>query len=230
MSSDFNHNNFNQEIENNTVPPTNNNHCNNSSKKVKTIVIVIIAILVIILFRIFVVSKIISYLIHLPNTSYDRSDDTIDNNSLDNTNTESETDLKNNNYDNLYGNWLTSGGTYFVFNEDNTFYWYKEKNNLNDNYYKGDMEILNASEALDDLKISYTQMLETIIMSEGQVSIYNVFSLKLTPTYLISGGIDKTSTNIGQGAYFKLLFVIIDDTNAEAYNYTYEDKYYLAKE
>ena len=50
----------------------------------------------------------------------------------------------------------------------------------------------------------------------------------MNPTYLISGGVDKTNT-LTDKFNMKLLFVYVDENNAQAYNYTTNDTYYLVK-
>ena len=57
---------------------------------------------------------------------------------------------------------------------------------------------------------------------------YNIYCIKLNPTYLISGGVDKTNT-LTDKFNMKLLFVYVDENNAQAYNYTTNDTYYLVK-
>ena len=54
------------------------------------------------------------------------------------------------------GGWESSAseGSYYVFNNDNTYYWYKSSSDLNDNYYKGSMEILHGTEAMKELGLN----------------------------------------------------------------------------
>ena len=64
--------------------------------------------------------------------------------------------------------------------------------------------------------------------SNYKVGINNIYCIKLNPTYLISGGVDKTNT-LTDKFNMKLLFVYVDENNAQAYNYTTNDTYYLVK-
>lgn len=141
----------------------------------------------------------------------------------------SNQETQNDEFKNIRGNWVTQNNTSFVFNEDNVFYWYKDSDDLNDNYYKGNMEILRGNEALEDLGISYDRVLDVFIRSEGEIELDDIYSVKLYPTYLISGGVDKTETNIPEGSYFKLLFINMSDTESQAYNYNSYDTYYMSK-
>ncbi len=115
----------------------------------------------------------------------------------------------------------------FVFEEDKTFYWYKSESDKNDNYYKGTIEYLKGTAAMDELKLSYSGLLRLIANSKGEISVDNVYCLKLSPTYLISSGVDKTDTV--KGKVMKLLFVYIDKSTAQAYNYNTGDVYDLVK-
>ena len=49
------------------------------------------------------------------------------------------------NYENVIGNsFIAADDSYIVFKKDKTFYWYQDRNNLNDNYYYGTYEIYNT--------------------------------------------------------------------------------------
>lgn len=185
---------------------------NNNSKKILIIIIVSIIATLIVFFRIFIIPKLTLYLKNNSSNSAEQSE----NISKD--------------YSNIYGNWLSNDGSYFVFNENNTLYWYKTKEDLNDNYFYGNIEILRDGEALDDLDISYDKIIDLAIQSKGKVNIDNIYSIKYMPTYLIIDGVDKTETNIPKDSYWKFLFISIDDNNAQVYNYNTSDKYYLIKE
>ena len=133
-------------------------------------------------------------------------------------------------FSDIRGGWQSTatGGSYYVFNSDNTYYWYKSSSDLNDNYYKGEMEILRGSEAMDDLGISYDNLLTVIANSEGTVTLEDIYSIKLHPTYLISNKIDKTSTLTSEFDR-KLLFVYVSDSEAQAIDTSTGDAYYFEK-
>lgn len=143
---------------------------------------------------------------------------------------EKETKKKKDEFSDIRGGWESSGtgGSYYVFNSDDTYYWYKSSSDLEDNYYKGTMTVLRGSEAIDDMGISYSQVVEVIFNSKGNISMDDIYEINLHPTYLISSGIDKTST-LTSKFDMKLLYVHIDENNAQAYNYSTQDVYYLRK-
>lgn len=135
-----------------------------------------------------------------------------------------------NDFSDIVGGWESTaeGGSYYVFNQDKTFYWYKSANDLKDNYYNGPMEVLRGADAISELGLSYEGVISNIVNSEGEVTMDDIYALILKPNYLISGGIDKSST-LSSSSEMKLLFVYIDDNSAQAHNYTSGDTYYFQK-
>ncbi|PIE77049.1 MAG: hypothetical protein CSA13_01315 [Clostridiales bacterium] len=134
--------------------------------------------------------------------------------------------------DRLYGGWQSSaeGGSYYVFHPDGRFYWYKSSADLDDNYYTGTTSYLVGFDATDDLGLdSSAALIDLPINSEGKVTILNVYSISMKANRLISGGIDKSDT-LGEDFIFKMLFIYIDENNAQAYNFNTGDKYYLIKD
>ncbi len=129
----------------------------------------------------------------------------------------------------ICGGWESSaeGGSYYVFNKDKTFYWYKSATDLNDNYYSGTITVLKGYEAIRDLGLREAGLLELIVLSKGQVTSSDIYSLSLTPTYLVSDGIDKSDTL--EDVVLKLLFIYIDESNAQGYNLNTGDTYYFIK-
>ena len=81
---------------------------------------------------------------------------------------------------------------------------------------------------MQDLGIKYSQVLTVMNNSKGNISINDIYCIKLHPTYLISGGVDKTST-LTDRFDMKLLFVHVNDNEAQAYNYSTQDTLYLEK-
>lgn len=142
--------------------------------------------------------------------------------------TQTESITSPQNINGVIGGWLTESGTYYKFDKNNTYHWYKDKEDLEDNYYKGTLKILQGKEALEDLDITYDKVLHVIISSKGQVTIDDIYSLNLTPTYLISSGIDKTDTLTSEFV-MKLLFVNVNDEVAQGYNFNTGDTYYFTR-
>jgi len=143
---------------------------------------------------------------------------------------EDEKEDKNVRFAEIRGGWDSSseGGSYYVFEDDDTYYWYKSADDLSDNYYKGTMKVYHGEEAIDDLGIDPDRITDVLINSKGKVTIDNVYSIHLHPTYLISGGVDKTDT-LTSKFDMKLLFVYVDKNNAQAFNYTTGDTDYFVK-
>lgn len=148
----------------------------------------------------------------------------------ENTNVNENKNNSDNDIKDILGGWESSdiGGSYYVFKNDYTYCWYKSSDNLTDNYYKGNMEVLRGVDALDYLGISYEKVINMITLSSGTVLTNDIYAINLSPTYLISGGIDKTST-ITDAFNMKMLFIHIDDNTAQAHNYTTGDTYYFNK-
>lgn len=143
---------------------------------------------------------------------------------------EKSSNKKKDEFSDIRGGWDSenSGGSYYVFNSDDTYYWYKSSDDLDDNYYKGKMTVLRGTDAIDDLGISYENVVNSMVRSEGKISTDDIYEIKLHPTYLISGGVDKTST-LTSRFDMKLLFIYIDEDTAQAFNYSTQDTMYLIK-
>ncbi|MBO4457874.1 MAG: hypothetical protein J5802_09150 [Butyrivibrio sp.] len=124
----------------------------------------------------------------------------------------------------IYGGWESE--SYYVFNKDGTYGWYKSSEDLEDNYYSGNVEVLRGLEACDNLGISPEKALGAFEFPED-VGIEDVYSIHCMPTYLISGGVDKSDTL--QGGSYDLLFVVIDDKHAQGFNMNSADLYFFTK-
>ncbi len=143
--------------------------------------------------------------------------------------TKPSTDDTELNFEIICGGWESSaeGGSYYVFKDDKRFYWYKSATDLNDNYYSGTLSVLSGYEAIADLGLNEAGLFELTLSSKGQITPADVYSLTMTPTYLISGGIDKTDTL--QGSLFKMLFIYVDENSAQGYSLNTGDTYYFIK-
>lgn len=114
----------------------------------------------------------------------------------------------------LNGGWriLDDGNTYWVF-KDNEFWWYKDENDLTDNYWYGnDMKIIKGKDVAGYGDYGYTQeQLDSMVKKgEGKVTYDDIYLLIMTPSKVISGGIDKSSTNIPDDFKFEKAFVIVN--------------------
>ncbi len=128
------------------------------------------------------------------------------------------------------GGWESTAekGSYYVFKEDGTFYWYKSANDLDDNYYTGTYIALHSHEAINDLELR-EEGLETVKKnSNGKVDENSYYSLTLTPTMQIVDGVDKSS-RLPKDFTMKLLFIYVDEENAQGFNFQSGQKYYFKR-
>lgn len=117
------------------------------------------------------------------------------------------------------------GGSCYVFAPDDAFYWLQSCEDFTDNYYYGTISKKHGNDALQDLSITLDQAREIIVPGENNLKIDNIYSLRLTPTELISEGENKTDT----AAELTLLFAYFDDGTARGYRYNTGDSYSFAK-
>ncbi len=132
--------------------------------------------------------------------------------------------------DRIIGGWESDrkDGSYYVFKEDGTFFWYKSSKNLDDNYYTGKYTVLYGNDAVKDLEINPAGIKKMTEETNGKVNLFSVYSIKMSPNKLLSAGVDKTKT-LKEGYFIKLMFIYIDEKKAQGYNYNYEDKYNFHK-
>ena len=125
----------------------------------------------------------------------------------------------------IYGGWESV--SYYEFREDGTYGWYKSSEDLDDNYYSGTVSVLKGYDACEHLGITFDKVLTVIENSEGTVGLDDIYCITCYPTYLVSGGIDKSDT-LG-GGYYDLLFVITGEDSAQGLNMGNYDTYYFTK-
>jgi hypothetical protein len=127
---------------------------------------------------------------------------------------------------NLKGRWQSSYNGLFVFQEDNTFYWYNSYENLENNYYKGVYTYKNGTEAL--LEMGYSQ--EEFYQEYGMdIKLDNIYSINLKPNYVFMSGKDITKIELKQNENWWYLLIVDDDGTAFGYNKTLDIKYSLIK-
>ena len=108
----------------------------------------------------------------------------------------------------LTGGWriLDDDEQYWEFTS-NSFRWYKSVNDLNDNYWEGSIEILKGRAGFKEVGIKESKFDD--ILKKG--ATYNdIYTVVMTPTKIISGGVDKSSTNIKDGQKFRQIWIIVD--------------------
>ncbi len=111
----------------------------------------------------------------------------------------------------ITGGWrvLENSEEYWEFKQGQ-FWWYQSINNLNDNYWYGTTQILLGKEGLKSVGIDETKINNILTRANGKVTENDLYALVLTPTKIISGGVDKSSTNIPVGTKWKKVWILVD--------------------
>lgn len=112
---------------------------------------------------------------------------------------------------NINGGWrfLGDSETYWEF-KNNTFYWYKSVNNLNDNYWYGTTKVLTGKAGFREVGLDENKLDDIITRSKGKITANDVYTIVCTPTKIIADGVDKSSTNIPAGTKWNYVWVIVD--------------------
>lgn len=113
--------------------------------------------------------------------------------------------------DNLKGEWqATDGHDYYVI-EDGKFYWYKSYLDLNDNYWYGDVKYYHGEDGFKKAGMTSDQIESLKSYESENISLDNSYLVIFTPRQIISGGVDKTSTNLEEGTIWKYIWLIDGD-------------------
>ena len=117
------------------------------------------------------------------------------------------TDSKDNNDDNalIQGTWEidTGSGAGYKFVDDK-FMWLKSIENVNDNYWYGDVEYYNGAEAMDIAGLTEEELQSSLPGLKPE----NIFVTKLDPEKIITDGEDKTATNMNDQTLWTRLWLI----------------------
>ena len=100
---------------------------------------------------------------------------------------------------------VTSEGWNFNNGE---FYWYKDVNNTANDYWYGKANIVTGKTGLSTLGISESKISE--LVRNGNVKDENIYAMELTPLKIVSGGVDKSSTNIPSNTKWVYVWVLVD--------------------
>lgn len=126
----------------------------------------------------------------------------------------------------IIGSWQSSHNGLFVFNKDNSFYWYNSYDNLQDNYYRGTFNYKTGTEALNEM--GYTE--EEFKKEFGSdVKLENIYSINLKPDFVFMSGINITSVELNENETWWYLLILKEDNTAYGYNKTLDLKYNLIK-
>ncbi len=111
----------------------------------------------------------------------------------------------------INGGWrkLDDSEEYWEF-KDGKFWWYESVNNLNDNYYYGTTKIATGLEGLKSVGLSEDNLKNVLSSANGKISQNDVYAVICTPTKLISGGEDKSSTKIPEGSKLNYVWIVIN--------------------
>ncbi|MDD6879714.1 MAG: hypothetical protein PUD59_05805 [bacterium] len=111
----------------------------------------------------------------------------------------------------ITGGWriLSDSDAYWEF-KNGEFYWYKSVNDLNDNYWYGTTKILTGKEALKSVGLDESKVDNIVSHSNGRVTANDIYAIVCTPTKIISGGEDKSATNIPANSKWNYVWVVVD--------------------
>ena len=117
------------------------------------------------------------------------------------------TDSKDNNDDNalIQGTWEidTGSGAGYKFVDDK-FMWLKSIENVNDNYWYGDVEYYKGAEAMEIAGLTEEELKSSL----PDLKPENIFVTKLDPEKIITDGEDKTATNMNDQTLWTRLWLI----------------------
>ena len=127
---------------------------------------------------------------------------------------------------NIIGSWQSATNGLFVFNEDNTFYWYNSHNNLEDNYYKGSYNYKTGLEALTEMGFTEEEFKKEY---GAKIKLENVYSINLQPTLVQKNKIDVTTVEVDENKSWWYIMIVKEDYTANGFNKTLDIKYNLIK-
>ena len=105
----------------------------------------------------------------------------------------------------IQGTWEidTGSGAGYKFVEDK-FMWLKSIEDVNDNYWYGDVEYYNSSEAMEIAGLTNDELQSSLPGLKPE----NIFVTKLDPQKIITDGEDKTSTNMNDQTLWTRLWLV----------------------
>ena len=129
----------------------------------------------------------------------------------------------------LTGGWryLGTAKEYFTF-YNGEFYWYKDVDDREDNYYSGTYTIEKGADSMSSIGITQDKIDNFKSKFSTEVSDDNIYAITMTPTKLITGGVDKSSTNIPSGTVWRAVWIVVDHgtEGIEGQVYHLEDNQY----
>ena len=134
----------------------------------------------------------------------------------------------------LYGEYrmLSNDTSYWVF-KNGEFWWYKSEKDLNDNYWYGTISVKTGKRGIASVGLEESRLDAIMDENDGNVSASDIYSIILTPKKIVSGGEDKSSTNIPKGTKWKFVWTLINHKDegieAEVLNVDTADMSYFVK-
>ena len=109
----------------------------------------------------------------------------------------------------IEGGWriLSKGEEYWTF-KNGEFYYYKSLNDLNDNYYQGTYKVYTGKTGASKIGIDPSKI-DSIVAKNKGIKETDIYALILTPKKIVSGGVDKSSTNLGSEDWH-LEWILVD--------------------
>lgn len=109
----------------------------------------------------------------------------------------------------IEGGWrmLSNSEEYWTF-KNGEFYFYKSVNNLNDNYYQGTYKVYTGKTGAAKVGIEGSKI-DSIVAKNKGIKETDIYTLILTPKKIISGGEDKSSTNLGTEDW-QYVWILVD--------------------
>ena len=124
-------------------------------------------------------------------------------------------------YEYVMGSWQSQaeGGSCYVMSEDDSFYWLRDCNNFNDNYYYGHVGTIKyGDKALKEIGMTFEAVKHMMQFEEDFIRSDDVYLINLETEKRVINGVDTTGTLVQKT--IKLLLVRTEG-NSKAYGYQY---------
>ena len=130
-------------------------------------------------------------------------------------------------YDYIVGAWESQaeGGSCYIFDTDETFYWLRDCEDFSDNYYYGKVNsVERGQKALKAVNTDLEGIKQMLQMDDDSIIDDDIFFIKLAAAERKVAGVD-TSATLGKD-FIQLLFVRSEDSDiARGYQYNSGDMY-----
>ncbi len=128
----------------------------------------------------------------------------------------------------IYGQWVIEDGTgnvSYVFNSDGSWGFYKDYNDMSDNYYAGNSAgIVKGQEAMD----LFESNVDEYSYDELHIDVNRLFCLQLNVDTFFSDGEDKSDEYDGNSS-INIAMLMYSDEDATLINMSTGDQYSVSK-